>query len=160
MSDDLLKAIRKNSKRHQSPIDDFFSFYYVVQWAAVFNNREFAGKFGGQVPFELSSLRSSLSRGVNHRGNVLLEIHRSLVEEKSYGQFLARCKPFMEEWDNSLVATNLVWTRKFRSYADKPLENLSNTYLALFRELTSQLVIDTLKIARKHLATLPETEAV
>jgi hypothetical protein len=42
MSDGLLDAIRLDEQYLQSPIDDLWSFYYVVQWAAVFNDVQFA----------------------------------------------------------------------------------------------------------------------
>jgi hypothetical protein len=161
MSDDLLNAIRKDKARLQSPIDDLFSFYYVTQWAAVFNNREFTGNLRGQeVPFELSSLRSSLSEGVGKRSNVVMAFHRLRMQAKDYGEFLAQLKPFMAEWDNSLIAINSVWAENFESYASEPRKNPSETYLALYKEVQNQLVINTLKIAYKHLATFSKAEVV
>jgi len=44
MSDDILTASDDNHEYLQSPVDDLFSFYYTMQWAAVFHNQEFATK--------------------------------------------------------------------------------------------------------------------
>ena len=37
MSDDILTAAEDGLDYLQSPLDDLFSFYYTLQWAAVFH---------------------------------------------------------------------------------------------------------------------------
>jgi hypothetical protein len=160
MSQDLLDAIKDRSPKLQSPMDDFFSFYFVIQWAIIFNNREFTGDLKRPVPLRLSSLRSNLSEGGEKRSHVVMVIQQSIIKEEDYGLFFTQCAPFMAEWNISLIATNKLWANKLELYTKETLENPSQTYLALFKELTTQLVIDTLKIAHKHLASFSEVEAV
>ena len=58
MSDDILTAVEYGRDYLQSPVDDLYSFYYTMQWAAVFHDKEFAHK---NIPFELKILRPKLS---------------------------------------------------------------------------------------------------
>ena len=42
MSDQLLQAMELDVDYLQSPVDDLFSFYFTMQWAAAFNNKKFS----------------------------------------------------------------------------------------------------------------------
>ena len=57
MSDDVLTAAEYRSDYLQSPVDDLFSFYYTMQWAAVFHDQEFAAEV---IPFDLKILWGNL----------------------------------------------------------------------------------------------------
>ena len=57
MSDDNLTAAACNEDYLQSPVDDLLSFYYTMQWAAVFHNQEFIAK---DVPSKLKLLCKNL----------------------------------------------------------------------------------------------------
>ena len=59
MSDDLLEAAKLDIPYLQSPVDDLWSFYYVAQWAAVFNNVDFPGNT--PLPVKLLHLRQLLA---------------------------------------------------------------------------------------------------
>ena len=56
MSDDILTASQYSLDYLQSPVDDLFSFYYTMQWAAVFHDQEFAAR---DIPFHLKILRET-----------------------------------------------------------------------------------------------------
>ena len=57
MSDDILVVAEYSRHYLQSPVDDLYSFYYKMQWAAVYHDHEFAAK---DIPFELKLLRKRL----------------------------------------------------------------------------------------------------
>jgi hypothetical protein len=162
MSEYLLDSVNHGTNKLHSPIDDFFSFYFVAQWAAVFNDREFLGDSSRAIPYFLSTFRSLLAEGDSSRQSAVSKIRDSTYGEDSHGRFLAQCIPFLKEWYISLVNTNAARDNElsFTSYEDSPREKRSETYSALFKELTNQLLIDTLKIAHKHLSRLSELEAV
>ena len=103
MSDDLLRATERRSPYLQSPVDDLFSLYYTMQWAAVFHNREFA--VGKDIPQYLHALRKNISGPLRLRATLLparLEVHK-------YGQFLVDCHPFLRDWYSSLIILRDNW---------------------------------------------------
>jgi hypothetical protein len=154
MSNDLLESITAGTNKLHTPVDDFLSFYYVTQWAAVFNNREFSGDSKRKIPPVLSINRTRLVQGGDSREAAVASIINKNLKGESHGQFLTQCQPFLREWYNNLLNTNQIWDTRFESVAQSPPEKPSETYIALFKELTTQLVTDTLKIAHKHLSAL------
>jgi hypothetical protein len=152
MSTDLLTSIRAGTKKLRSPADDLFSFYFVAQWAAVFNNQEFSGDSSREIPPFLSLIRRRLAQYSDSREAAVASILNNDLEEESHGQFLTQCQPFLQEWHSNLLSTNRLWAKRFKSIAQSPPEKPSETYMTLFEELTTQLVTDTLKIAHKHLS--------
>jgi hypothetical protein len=138
-----------------------FSFYFVAQWAAAFNDREFSGDSSRGIPYSLSKFRSLLAKGDGLRLAAIHDVRYSNYRKDSHGQFLGQFIPFLNEWYISLAKANQVWYKKFKStsHEDGSPEKRSGTHSTLFRELTNQLVIDTLKIAHEHLSKLSEVEA-
>jgi hypothetical protein len=108
MSDDLLEATELGDPYLQSPVDDLFSLYYTMQWAAVFHHREFADD--KDIPPRLRALRKEVSGSTPLRNSAT---HRITVPEKldsrQYGQFLVDCHPFMRDWHSSLMSLRDNW---------------------------------------------------
>jgi hypothetical protein len=108
MSDDLLEATELGDPYLQSPVDDLFSLYYTMQWAAVFHHREFAD--GKDIPPRLRALRKEVSGSRPLRNSATNIITQSKkLDWRKYGQFLADCHPFMRDWYSSLVSLRDNW---------------------------------------------------
>src|SRR5277367_4041848 len=108
MSDDLLTATERNRPYLQTPVDDLFSLYYTMQWAAVFHNQEFSA--GKDIPSDLRALRKEVSGNRSERASATTEIALSTeLEVDEYGQFLVDCHPFMRDWHLSLVTLRNNW---------------------------------------------------
>jgi len=105
MSDELLEAAELGVGYLQSPVDDLFSHYFTMQWAAAFNDKEFATPEA--VPLHLDRLRQDLSGSRAHR---LLATHLisrpAKLKADRYGRFLLSCHPFLRSWYSSLLALN------------------------------------------------------
>jgi hypothetical protein len=93
MSIKLLSSMTDEKDYLQSPMNDFFSFYYVTQWAAVLNNYEFTGT-QPNTPAKLSRFRSGLLGSDVGRNTVTLEILLKTLEPSEHGRFLGQCINF------------------------------------------------------------------
>ena len=108
MSDDILNAVEYRHNYLQSPVDDLFSFYYTMQWAAVFRNQEFAAK---DIPFELKILREKLL-GNNRSATTLQITAPSLLFSHEYGLVVAKCHPVLRAWYLELQSLRVDWNRQ------------------------------------------------
>jgi hypothetical protein len=149
MSDDLLEAMRLNRTVHRSPVDDFFSFYYVMQWAAIFNNEEFSST-KREVPQGLSGYRSCLSADHNNcdmRFSVNFDIIFSGSIHKlprQYGRFLRHCEDLILEWNEQLRSFLIP-----KEIVDSDSAGLTNTFKYTpeqSRIITDKLVLETLQL--------------
>jgi hypothetical protein len=157
MSDNLLRTILWDRAVHRSPVDDFFSFYYVAQWAAVFNNEEFSST-KREVPQGLSEFRSCLSADRDSyvmRCSVTFDIvfnRRIQNFPEQCGRFLCHSGDLLCEWDEQL--------RKFRipkEIVDSDSVGSTNTYKynpEQSRIITDKLVLETLQLFCRHWSSL------
>ena len=99
MSDDSLIASKYRRDYLQSPVDDLFSLYYTMQWAAVFHNQEFVAK---DVPSKLKLLRENLLGTHNDRSSTTFTITSSSLRPHEYGSVLANCRPMLRAWNSEL----------------------------------------------------------
>ena len=96
MSTQLLQTAKGGVDYLRSPVDDLWSFYFTMQWAATFNNKNFPN--AEAIPFELDSLRQDLSGNYADRASATVDIvHPAKLKEDQYGQFLVSCHLFSAE---------------------------------------------------------------
>ena len=147
MSDGLLQATERNRDYLQSPVDDFFSLYYAIQWAAVFHNAEFAT--GKDIPDLLRAVREDISGDQRVRSTNSI-VDSPLLDEDDYAQFLAKCHPFLRDWYLSLRALLYEW-KKCQSYLKKSkVQNTSSFYISLFSTFAVQNVAQLAALVSKR----------
>ena len=130
MSDHLLEAMELGVDYLQSPVDDLFSFYFTMQWAAAFNKNEFTAK---AIPLHLDYLRQGLSGNKDSRSSATNKItHPAKFQEDRYGQFLVSCHPFLRSWYWSIQALNDEFQECRSQLQKSKLESESDAYTALF----------------------------
>ena len=128
MSDGLLTAATYSRDYLQSPIDDLFSFYHTLQWAAIFHNQEFVGK---KVPFELQLLRRSLLGDQNSRSFATSKItDRSTLRPSDYGSVVTNCQPLLRAWNSELQDIRADWMEC--QYALERQKTVAEIYVSLF----------------------------
>ena len=128
MSDGLLIAATYSRDYLQSPVDDLYSFYHTLQWAAIFHNQEFVAK---KVPFELQLLRKSLLGDQNSRSFATSKITALLpLTPLKYGSVLAICQPVLRAWDLELQRLEIDWTNC--QLALERQKTVAEIYVSLF----------------------------
>jgi hypothetical protein len=148
MSDQLLDAAILDKPYLQSPVDDLISFYYVAQWAAVNNTRDFPDPTA--VSDELRLLRQRLgSSSERERGTSM--ITSGVIRPALYGKFLADCRPILQEWRQKLVTLTNDWAEAIESVAPD-VEDQYKTYYPLFCEFTDRGVLEVLELVQLHFA--------
>ena len=111
MSDDSLIASKYCRDYLQSPVDDLYSFYYTMQWAAVFHNQEFAAK-DKDIPFELKILREKLLGTQSNRSFATTQITApSSLTPLEYGLVLTQCQPLLRAWNLKLQGLKEDWKK-------------------------------------------------
>ena len=109
MSDDILTAVECHDDYLQSPVDYLFSFYYTMQWAAVFHNQELSTK---EVPSKLKLLRDKLSGTQDSRSFVTSKIIAlPPLEPDKYGSYLVNCQPMLRAWYSELQVLLADWNK-------------------------------------------------
>ena len=149
MSDDLLYATRLNSAYLQSPVDDLFSLYYTMQWAAVFHNREFAT--GKDIPVILRALRDDISGDQGARSLATHSIvDPPVLDVDDYGEFVANCHPFLQDWYSSLRALLYEWKKCQSNLKKSNVKKSSSLYTSLFSAFAVQGVAQLAALVYKH----------
>ena len=157
MSDQLLRAMERGVGYLQSPVDDLFSFYFTIQWAATFNNKKFPNVEA--IPSDLDYLRQDLSG--NSRSSAINEIaHPTELEEDQYGQFLVSCHPFLRSWYWSLQALNGEFQKCHSQLQKSKLESESDTYAALFSLFALKGAAQLAELVHSYLKTTQEAGQV
>ena len=105
MSDGILTAVEDGRDYLQSPVDDLYSFYYTMRWAAVFHDREFADK---DIPYGLQKLREKLLGTQMDRSTEITD-DPSLLRPREYGLFVAKCQPLLRAWHSELRFLRVDW---------------------------------------------------
>ena len=148
MSDELLEATELGVPYLQSPVDDLFSLYYTMQWAAVFHHREFADD--KDIPPRLRALRKEVSGSTPLRNSAT---HRITVPEeldsRQYGQFLVDCHPFMRDWYSSLASLRNIW-KKSQSRLELEGQDRPGVYPSLFPIFAVQGVAQLAELVEKY----------
>lgn len=145
MSDDMLEAAKLDMPYLQSPVDDLWSFYYVAQWAAVFNNTNFPGDT--PVPIKLAELRRLIAGSQADRALGTRKVTRPALDQIEYGQFLADSYCILREWEFKLNQLTADWsTTKF----DHLTADLYDKCYPCFRNFTDRGVLELIQLAQQH----------
>jgi hypothetical protein len=146
MSDGLLEAARLDKRYLQSPLDDLWSFYYVAQWAAVFNSTKFPDSI--HVPAELAELRRLMAGSQYKRALGTRTVTDPGLDGTEYGPFLADSCSFLREWESKLRQLAAEWkAAKVGSLSDG---NLYDACYSYFREYTNRGLLELVQLVQRH----------
>ena len=155
MSDELLRAMELEVGYLQSPVDDLFSFYFTMQWAAAFNNTKFSN--AETIPLDLDWIRQGLSGSCAERS---LATHKIIdpakLKEDRYGQFLVGCHPFLRSWYSSLLGLNDEFQECHSQLQESNLESENDAYTALFLRFAVQGVAQLAQLVHSYLKATQE----
>ncbi|KAF5374056.1 hypothetical protein D9757_010723 [Collybiopsis confluens] len=123
MSDALLEAQADELDYWHSPIDDYYSFYYVAQWACIWSALN-----EPKVSRHLDTLRTDIAG--TSRGNATFKVLEGrFMTLEMYGALLTEARPFLQDWYRALERLEVVWVNNrdnsalgFRSRADHGLQ--------------------------------------
>ena len=128
MSDDILIAAEYCRDYLQSPVDDLYSFYYSMQWAAAFHDQELGAK---DIPFELKTFRDDLLGDRKDRLFATFQITGpSSLSPLEYGSVLTQCHPVLRAWYWKLQGIRDDW-KKNQSKVQEQEKN-TEIYIPLF----------------------------
>ena len=144
MSDQLLRAMGRGS-----PVDDLFSFYFTMQWAAAFNNQEFTVK---AIPLDLDWVRKDLSRRRILATHEI--IHSAKLKGDRYGHFLVSCQPFLRSWHSSLLDLEAEFQECHSQLQESKLESEGDAYTALFSVFAVKGVAQLAELVRIHIQNM------
>ncbi|KAJ8503354.1 hypothetical protein ONZ45_g10946 [Pleurotus djamor] len=98
MSKPLSDSLKFSELYLQSPVDDLCSFYYVGQWAALFNQR--AEDQNRTLSPRFLDLRNSVGGSAPERYDATTKIGKIPLDEylEAYPPFLVRCAPTLQKW--------------------------------------------------------------
>jgi hypothetical protein len=157
MSDDMLTAAEHRRDYLQSPVDDLYSFYYTLQWAAVFHDGEFDGK---DIPFELKLSREKLLGTQDNRLFTTTRITApSSLTPLAYGSVVTQCQPVLRAWYLELQGLNEDWIKcqsKLRGRESKlrGQETKAEIYISLFSTFALRGVAALAEIVHKHIKNM------
>jgi hypothetical protein len=150
MSRDLCYAYKHNRSYFHSPVDDLWSFYYVTQWAAAFNNSSLDPE---GLPGPLLDLRDDLARSDDSRENATTSItSRDGLRSSAYGTFLTNSQLLLAAWRPKLnkLQDDLEWYREnLGTGADS--EDKLHQY---FKDITKRGVMDYLRLLKDRYPSL------
>jgi hypothetical protein len=146
----MLTAAEHRRDYLQSPVDDLFSFYYTLQWAAVFHDGEFDGK---DIPFELKLSREKLLGTQDNRSFATTEITTPpSLTPLEYGSVLTQCQPVLRAWYLELQGLKLGW--KKCHYELRGQETKAEIYISLFSTFALRGVAALAEIVHKHIKNM------
>ena len=146
MSDDILEAAEGGSDYLQSPIDELFSFYYTMQWAALFHEQEIGAN---DIPIKLKRLREKFLE--NNRLSGTTEIINKITlwtPRHEYGPFLASCQPVLRAWYLELQDLSRLW--RDCEYELNGQEMKAEIYLPLFLTFAVRGVAILAELVHEH----------
>jgi hypothetical protein len=149
MSPELLDAAILDKPYLQSPVDDLVSFYYVAQWAAANNTRDFPDS--AAVPDELELLRKRLGSSPAEREFGTSTITTRIIRPNLYGSFLVDCQPILQQWHEKLQKLVNDLAAAMESVAPDVADQYK-TYHPLFCEFTDRGVLELLELVQLHFA--------
>jgi hypothetical protein len=146
MSDDILTAADSGYDYLQSPVDDLYSFYYTMQWAAVFHNQEFAAK---DVPPKLKLLRENLlGTRYNRLWTTTEIIARIPFKSREHGSVLANCQSVLRAWYSELEGLKADWIGCQDALEGQ--ETKAEIYISLFSTFALRGVATLAELVHKH----------
>ena len=146
MSDDILKAGDHGRGYLQLPVDDLYSYYYTMQWAAVFHDQEVADK---DIPFDLKILREYLLKSRHERSSATTEITSPIAfRPHEYGSVLAHCQPVLRAWYLELQGLKADWIDC--QYKLEGQETKAEIYIPLFSTYAVRGVATLAEIVHKY----------
>ena len=146
MSDDILNAAENMDEYLQSPIDDLYSFYYTMQWAAAFHDQEFTSK---DVPKKLKCLRENLLGTYKDRLYATIEItDPSPLSPLDYGSFLTQCEPVLGAWYLQLRVIKADWKKCQSKLHGKDFD--AKVYISLFWTFALRGVATLAEVVYEH----------
>ena len=149
MSDGLLRATELDLSYLQSPVDDLFSLYYTIQWAAIFHNRGFATD--KDIPILLRALREDISGDQRARALATNQIVNSReLDVEEYGLFVVNCHPFLRDWYSSLRALLDEWKKCQSELKKSKVKHAGSFYTSLFSTFAVQGVAQLAALVYKH----------
>jgi hypothetical protein len=143
MSRDLHKAQTQNQSYLQSPVDDLWSFFYVGQWAAAFNNESLDPS---GLP-DLLVLRNKLAGSVDTRKSATTDVAEQWELQPSvYGPFFAKSHALLRVWRTKLVELSN-WERRY-------LETGNSHHWQHFKDSAKRSVMDYLHLLQANYDSL------
>ncbi|KAF9040342.1 hypothetical protein BDP27DRAFT_1455315 [Rhodocollybia butyracea] len=127
-----------------SPLDDYWSFYFVAQWACVFNPLSLDGV---QNRAPIQRWRALLDGSPSNRDTATADITQDPLNANQHGEFLRQAQPFLEAWNDSLRLLG-------RSWVDMP-ESLKRE---VFSDFADRGLLSFLKVAHKFLLPTSSTK--
>ncbi|KAJ3995066.1 hypothetical protein F5050DRAFT_1713202 [Lentinula boryana] len=100
MSSMLLNPLNKNYMH--SPVDDYYSFYFLTQWACAF--RDLSPEDKPKDPQHIQQLQSYLAGHVNDREAATTIINDNHLQAEEYGAFSVQAQSFLQKWKSTLVS--------------------------------------------------------
>jgi hypothetical protein len=147
MSTDLLNALIDEEPYLQTPIDDLWSFYYVGQWAATYNNESLDTK-------KILRLRKNLVGTLNDREAATIKVtSRRGLKASDYGTFLANSQSVLAPWYSQLEELSIAWEKDTGDLKPET-EDRYEVYYTLFKEYTKRGVLEYLRLLVKEYSSL------
>ncbi|KAJ3978946.1 hypothetical protein F5890DRAFT_1647621 [Lentinula detonsa] len=137
MSTALLNLV--NTNHVHSPVDDYYSFYFLTQWACTFHDLSPEEK--PMSPQYLTDLRMRLAGHVSDRDAAT----SSIIDVKTltatrYGAFLPQAQEFLRDWKNSFT-----WINEWGDLAESQVFNNA----ASFRDIADRGLLSFLHVVVK-----------
>jgi hypothetical protein len=141
----------------ESPLDDFLSFFYITQRAAIFNNQQFAST-KNKVPQGLYLFRAHVSADNDYRRDTvtltIMEKKKILKKEytSQYGRFLFILLELLSDWGHQLTDVAMeIQMQKCERNVSNNSSDWSRMYdREWYRTITDKLVLETLQLFCKH----------
>ncbi|KAJ3991910.1 hypothetical protein F5050DRAFT_1862859 [Lentinula boryana] len=92
-----------------SPVDDYYSFYFLTQWACAF--RDLSPEDQAKDSVTLQSLRMRLAGGLDSRDAATHTIRGEKLNAEQYGAFLVQAQPFLKKWYDKLISLGNEWQK-------------------------------------------------
>ncbi|KIK64279.1 hypothetical protein GYMLUDRAFT_410597 [Collybiopsis luxurians FD-317 M1] len=125
-----------------SPLDDYYSFFFVTQWACAFH--ALSPEDSPKRPRILQMLRERIGGDVNARTSATFTITSDAdMEVDDYGAFLVQAQSFLREWNRTLQKLEPEWRKMAASHGN----NIDS-----FRAIADRGLLSFLKIARKYIS--------
>ncbi|KAF7325739.1 hypothetical protein MKEN_00424300 [Mycena kentingensis (nom. inval.)] len=153
MSRKVLQSKEDQTPYLHSPVDDFSSFFYVTQWAAVFRPRE--ARIAG-----ISQLRKLLAGNDNERAkgsDLILDLEPDTAKME-YGRFLSSLPELLTDWKNALRNMLKEWSRAEKSLNEVlSQEEMYEKWTLLFLTFGCRGVAQFAELILKHDFHSPST---
>lgn len=147
MSDERRTAMEHPAGSYlQSPRDDILAFFYLAQWAAIFNQSPH-----GSSGTSMDALRLRVAVA---RSDALLEILRirptSRIMQTQYSAFLLECHPLLRAWWTSLEERRLKWGDMLELVCEQESDAYPSMLYMCFVQIGYEGVADFLRLWQEH----------